>query len=174
MPDNASIPDQACSTACSTSLSQLCPACTTTATPPQESSALTVNPSEAILMTVPGNPSSDTRRLDPPLTISTCSAAASAERTASMMSASVRASMYLPAGPPTAEVVREERSVEVTCPRYLKILCRRSDAQYLQASFRATGERAKLTASITITASSECRMPTCSASSPSSGGPHRN
>ncbi len=87
------MPDQACRTACSTRASQLWPAWTTTATPPQESSALTVNPSEAIFSTVPGNPSSDTSRLEPPPMISSGSPAASADRTASMISASVRASM---------------------------------------------------------------------------------
>jgi len=92
IPDRASIPDQACSTACSTRASQLCPAWTTTATPPHESSALTVNPSEAILSTVPGYPSSEISRLEPPAMISSCSPAASAERTASMISDSVRAS----------------------------------------------------------------------------------
>ena len=50
------MPDQACSTACSTRASQLWPAWTTTATPPQESSALTVNPSEAILQHRAGEP----------------------------------------------------------------------------------------------------------------------
>ena len=118
MPDSASIPDHAWRTACSTSRSQLWPACTTTETPPQESSALTVKPSEAILTTVPGNPSSETRRLEPPLMTRSCSPAASADRTASMISSSVRASMNVPAGPPTADVVSWERRVAVTRQQY--------------------------------------------------------
>ena len=109
MPDRASTPTQPRSTARATKASQSSPAATVTIAPPHigpaASSTSAWTPVVAISTTVPSKPSSATTRLLPPATSSTGSPASSAERTASISSASVSARTQLRAGPPSRSVV---------------------------------------------------------------------
>src|SRR3954468_7784361 len=111
MPDRASMPDQPSATARATRPSQLSPAATRTAAPPQSSCDSTVIPVVATRTTEPAKPSSATSRLEPPETTSSGSSASSTSRTASTSSSVVSAVTSRCAGPPTRIVVRVDSGV---------------------------------------------------------------
>src|SRR6266545_6645202 len=104
-PDIDSIPDHPSSIARTTSSSQSSPAATRTIAP-EHASDSTRTPEVAIWTTVPSKPSSAITTLLPPDNSSTGSPAASADRTASISSASVSTVTSVRAGPPIRSVVR--------------------------------------------------------------------
>ncbi|KFC53293.1 hypothetical protein GY12_18155, partial [Micrococcus luteus] len=124
MPESASIPPSPRATVHATASSHGWPAAirTTTASPswsagrspspaggvspsPGAGPSSTRMPSKASRTTVPGKPASAMRVLEPPPSTNRGSPAASAARTASIASASVRAVTHARAGPPTRVVV---------------------------------------------------------------------